>query len=216
MTSRERVLAAVNGGEVDRKPVIAWPKSNRDADMQVHPAGDIREGGEPRDAVLALVPNLFRRFELMGEDPVAFLKNTDKEIVGIVDEAEDLSRREARRAIDSGAVGVFYEIHGATASQCTPMEYGGLFLEKDRAFLESISDAPCNVVYIDGREPYLDFVSDLPAKAFGWDVVGSGISVSDVRNIREGALMADDPEADISMTSIGSTTEFLEGCLTNV
>jgi hypothetical protein len=210
MTSRERLLAVATGKAVDRKPTIAWPSSDAQADIQVYPANAVVHGDAP---ALALVPNLYRRFQLMGKDPVALLKDTDGKSAGIVDAAEADARREAQGALEQGAIGVFYEVHGANAGQCTPMEYGGLFLEKDRAFLESVADAPCNFVYIDGKEPYLDFVSDLPAQVFAWDATGSTIPVSEVRKLRQGALAADDAEADIPLQVEGSITDTLEGLL---
>lgn len=198
MTDRERLMTLVAGGKVDGKPTIAWPSS------------------EISGAEFVPITNLYRHFQLMGEDPVALLKDTDSSASQIVEEAEGVRYREARGAIDGGAIGVFYEIHGADASRCTPMEYGGLFLERDRAFLESVADAPCNFVYINGKEPYLDFVSDLPAQIFGWDAVGSGIVVAEVRKLRTGLLATNDPQADIILDGGESITDRLEGKLAHV
>lgn len=213
MTGKERLVALATGKTVDRKPTIDWPGRNRDADVGVYPAGVLAEGMDRNSpwGALAFVPNLYRQFELVDEQPVTMIKNDA--MSEIVEGFAAHHMREARAAIDNGALGVFYEIHGADASQCTPMEYGGLFLERDRAFLECVSDAPCNFIYINGKEPYLDFVSDLPAAIFAWDAKGTGISVSDVRKMRKGLLAADDPDADIQISANGSITEFLEGML---
>lgn len=210
MTSKEKLLAAL-GGAADAKPTFAWPESNQNADVQVCSADEVSQGPSDESAVLAFVPNLYRRFQLMGKDPVAILKDTTA--IGMVEEAEAKSLRDARGAIEGGAMGVFYEIHGADASQCTPMEYGGLFLEKDRAFLEAIADAPCNVIYINGKQPYLDFVSDLPAKVFAWDIKGSGIPVSEVRKMRDGLLAADASDADLELKASDNFTDILQGVL---
>ncbi len=215
MTGKERFLAMAKGRTVDQKPLIDWPRSDPGADGRVYPAGVIAESydrNSPR-AGFAFIPNLYRQIEMLGELPVATMKNGVMQEV--VEEASALHLREARAAIKNGAVGVFYEIHGADASKCTPMEYGGLFLERDRAFLESVSDAPCNFIYINGKEPYLDFVSDLPATIFAWDAKGSGIPVAEVRKMRKGLLAADDPDADIQISANGSITDFLEGVLTH-
>lgn len=211
MTSKERITALVAGQPVDPKPTIAWPNDNKDADVRVYPAGQFPV--DPSVVGLAIVPNLFRRFQLLGEDPIALMKDNADPTAEAINEAEVLSRMEAQNALSNGAIGVLYELHGADTSQCTPMEYGGLFLEKDRAFLESIASAPCNMIYVNGKEPYLDFVSDLPAKVFGWDAKGSGKSVAEVRKIRSGLLAADDTDADILVSSTGSITESLEGAL---
>jgi hypothetical protein len=103
----------------------------------------------------------------------------------------------ARAALSKGVLGVFYEIGGADATQCTPMQYGGLYLERDREFLEALKGTGAHIVYVGGAEPYLDFVSDLPADAFAWDAVASGIAVSDVRPMRAGPLAAESDAADL-------------------
>jgi len=213
MTGKERFLAWAAGKPVDQKPTLDWPRANSQADGKIFPAGVVAEGLDPNcpTATFALIPNLYREFQGAGTEPIALLKDATAE--KLVDERVATNQRIARQAIDNGAIGVFYEIHGADASQCTPMEYGGLFLERDRAFLDSISDAPCNFIYINGKEPYLDFVSDLPATVFAWDAKGSGIPVSEVRKMRSGLLAADDPDADIQISADGSITEFLEGVL---
>ncbi|MES1227729.1 MAG: hypothetical protein ABUL72_03605, partial [Armatimonadota bacterium] len=163
---------------------------------------------------LAFIPNVYRELELMGEDPLETVKSA--EFDDVVQGIESEHSRQARAAITNGALGVFYEVHGADASQCTPMEYGGLFLERDRAFLESVADAPCNFIYINGKEPYLDFVSDLPGAFFAWDLKGSGIPISEVRIMRNGLLAADDPDADLQIGNGESITDTLKGVLANV
>ena len=210
MTARERILALVQGKEVDRKPTLAWPKKDDTADVAICPAGQFATNVETG---LGFVPNVYQRLYQLGEDPIAIAKDASDPTAGAVEETDALNRMEARNAISNGALGVFYEIHGATAAQCTPMEYGGLFLERDREFLESISDAQCNVIYINGKEPYLDFVCDLPAHVFAWDAKGSGISVAAVRKMRSGLLAAADPDADIILNADGSITDALEGLL---
>ena len=210
-------MATVEGKATDRALTISWPASDNGADVQVYPAGAMAEraGGQTPGTALAFVPNLYRQFELMGADPIEILKGTDEKSAALVEEAEALSLRSVRGALDNGAVGVFYELHGANAGQCTPMEYGGLFLERDRAFLEAVADAPCNFLYVNGKEPYLDFVSDLPARVFAWDAAASGISVQEVKTMRSGCLMADADAADIRLNA-GSTTDLLEGLLAHV
>jgi hypothetical protein len=217
MTAKERIFAAVARRHIDRTPTISWPKQDTNADVQVYPATAIAKRPQRFDVpALAQMPNLFRHFELLGEDPVAIMKATDQRTCERVELAESENRSAARLAIENGALGLLYEVHGADASRCTPMEYGGLFLERDRALLESVSDAPCNFVYINGKEPYLDFVADLPAQGFAWDLKGSGISVEEVRKIRKGTLVAADPSADIPLAEDGSITEGLEVVTSNV
>ena len=77
----------------------------------------------------------------------------------------DVARSDIETAILAGAHGIFYILRGADPSHSTPMEYGGLYLQKDRQLLDEVADAPCNVLYVDsGQEAYLDFLADLPVK----------------------------------------------------
>ena len=74
----------------------------------------------------------------------------------------------------------------------TPMQYGGFYLEHDRALLAEIEDARLNVLSVEGGpEPYLDFVADLPSHVLAWDVPATGIVAAAVRPMRRGALAAD-------------------------
>jgi hypothetical protein len=116
-----------------------------------------------------------------------------------------------RELIDrAGSKGIVYLLFGATPDHMSPMMYGGHFLELDRQIL---SGAKCNrlVFVVGGPGVYLDFVSDLPAEAFGWDVKASGISVSEMRAMRTGALAAADPDADLRLiTDVPDLTDYLE------
>lgn len=203
MSPAERFVAAAQGREVDRKPVLAWPVGSQDADIDVRPAQGFEDDGKP---ALAHLTNLYG---LVRPDCAA----SPSEVGDLLDQAVQKCVQLARGALQVGAIGVLYEIRGATPSECTPMEYGGLYLERDRELLEALKDSGANVLYVGGREPYLDFVSDLPAHVFAWDVALSEISVGEVRAMRPGALAADDPDADILLTG-GRTSASSEDCLT--
>jgi hypothetical protein len=116
---------------------------------------------------------------------------------GLVDEVRHL----ATSALAKGADGVLYRLHGARAYHCSPMQYGGQYLEGDREILGDLGGAAFNLIFAVGAEDlYLEFISDLPAQAFGWDVQGSGKSVASVRALRPGLLAAADAEADIFLS----------------
>lgn len=180
MSPRERLQAAIDGRQVGGKLTVGW---SSDCDVQI---------GAPDG--LAYIPNLYLKLGPLSGDPASVAER--------LDEAQQESLRVATDALYQGAAGVFYEIGGANAGQCTPMQYGGLYLERDREFLQAIDGA--TVAYVSGSEPYLDFVSDLPASAFGWDLLASGIAVDEVRRIRPRALAAEDAEADIVLKGVAS------------
>ena len=191
MTSRERLLSAVRGGTVDKKPKICWPISGTDSDVQL-------TAGQEQKVHLVEVANPFGIAMMRSLDLNALLKIDPKAGNDVLTELCEESTRSIDTAFASGADGVIYTLYGARARHCTPMQYGGFYLEKDREILSRISEAFFNMVFVVGDEDvYLDFVSDLPAHALAWDITSSRISVEDVRLMRSGALACDDPAADI-------------------
>jgi hypothetical protein len=110
------------------------------------------------------------------------------------------TKAEIKRAFDGGADGVLYLLYGARGLHTTPMEYGGHYLERDRELLSEVSDAKFNMIFVVGEDDaYLDFVSDLPAHAFGWDSAATGTSVEQLRAMRAGALATNSFDADIEL-----------------
>jgi len=203
VTSRERLFAAAELEPVDRKPTLYWPgEPSGEGDALIVPSwmmddlsGLVVAEGIP---VLAEVINPFGKSRIRGIDlNDAFRLDPDigqVQLDEFIEETED----EMRQALQAGADGIFYRVHGARAVFCTPMEYGGRYLESDRQILNSVSDARFNLVFIvGGNDVYLDFVSDLPAHVFGWDAESSGITCEAVRFMRNGALAAATEDADI-------------------
>ena len=198
MTGRERIVAAARGGEVDRRPVAcATGVSENGADCVVVGVSDVTNAlrESPDRAVLAKVVSPLGRdltlVKLLASDPSAGAER----LALLADQA----RQEMRSALEAGADGIYYALDGAYPAATTPMEYGGHFLELDRQLLEEVRDARFNLLFVCGeREPYIDFVSDLPAHALAWDS-RSGVSVGSVRSARSGALAYDSDEADIRL-----------------
>lgn len=208
MTSRERLMAAARGESVDRKPVIVCDGS-AEADAVVL-RGEVN--AEPGQLVLMEVLNPYGRAsafglelnELLGQDPEAGAAELDKL-------CEDV-RTEIEEAMNAGADGICYRLVGAEPNHTTPMQYGGFYLERDRELLDDASHAKFNLLWIDaGVEAYLDFVSDLRADAFAWDIDRTDVSVVQMREMRKGALAAEDPTADILFaTSFGALEPWIE------
>lgn len=217
MTCRERLLAASRGGEVDRKPVISWPYWAQESDARHFNHETIPDTIEesPEELTLVEVTNPFglalqRHIDLNKE-----LKNDPKVGDRLLTELFDEAKRDIEMAFQLGADGIIYRVYGARARHCTPMQYGGHYLERDRELLSEVSDALFNMIFVVGEEDvYLDFVSDLPAHAFGWDYDESKISASQVRAMRQGALVSTDPESDILLEpGTANLSRVLESCV---
>lgn len=198
MTGKERLVAAARGGEVDRKPVILWPGESvrSDARILIHPEAEAI-ADEERIVLVDVISPFGRAVkagfglnDLLTEDPEAGNAH--------LDEFVQQTRDEIEAANEAGFDGIFYRLIGAEPELSTPMQYGGYYLERDRELLEDVADARLNILYVDGgEEVYMDFVSDLPAHVFAWDIDRTGISVAAMRAMRRGALAAEDPTADI-------------------
>lgn len=202
MRGRERLQAVCEGASPGFQPVLAEYGLNSELPdgLIVTRAEDLAaaRSRHPDAAVFLAVPNAFAR---AGNEIVELLRlseqdpgQADERLSGFAEQT--LSQIEAAKRL--GADGVFYVLSGADPARSTPMQYGGLFLELDREALAKACEMGMSFLYLDAAKgAYLDFVADLPASAFGWDRAGTGIEVAAVREIRPGALFADDPEADI-------------------
>lgn len=199
MTGRERLTAASRGGAVDRKPVLVWGRDSQ-ADGMI--------ASSPREAVqfLAESPESLVLVEVLSPlghelaEPrslLDLLHDDPSQGEALLSDRAAQTRTSIQEALEAGADGVAYRLAGAMPSVTTPMQYGGHFLEVDREILSDLAEARFVLLYVEGQEePYLDFVIDLPAHAFGWDYA-SGIPPAAIRSAREGALAGAHPEADI-------------------
>jgi hypothetical protein len=129
------------------------------------------------------------------------------------------AREAIERARSNDVDGILYRLHGATAKHCSPMQYGGYYLERDRDLLQSASSLPANCLFVVGaEETYLDFVSDLPAQVICWDEPATGFSLEQMREMRPGPTCTVNPHSEILLTPETSgrpLIELLEGALTH-
>lgn len=193
MTSRERLIAATQGGAVDRKPLICWPVQCNESDAVV---GQVN----PSQISLAKVVNPFGQalkanipiWDALAEDP----ERGEKILTSLIAK----TRSEITSALDHGADGVLYLLYGARGLHTTPMEYGGHYLERDREILTDFQGNTFNMIYVVGEDDaYLDFVSDLPAHGFAWDSKATQTTVEQMRQMRPNGLATNSPDADIEM-----------------
>jgi hypothetical protein len=205
MTGRERLLAAARGGEVDQQPKIGW---DGDVDGLIVPATKVKDYVGQDFAVLAEVLNPFGQAQRAEDDLDDLLANNPEAGDARLDLWAQGVRIQMDDALAAGADGIFYRIRGAEPELCSPMHFGGHYLERDREILEGVRDALLNVIYVDaGEGAYIDFVSDLPAAIFAWSAERSSVPVEAVREMRTGALAADSPEADVTLIAMQTTAE---------
>lgn len=203
MTSRERVAAVASGGSVDRRPRLSWLDDSSDSDARV--VGSVEGIVRDEDEALVLldVANPFGLALKKGIDINRALRDDPSAGGQVLDSLVAEVRERILAGLECGADGIFYRLHGATPRHCSPMQYGGHFLERDRELLCEASDARLNVLFVaGGEEIYVDFISDLPAHVFAWDGDLSDLTAEAVRTSRRGVLASSDPAAEIAL-SIG-------------
>src|SRR4051812_35688080 len=108
------MMAAISAGEVDRKPVLAWPHPGSDSDALCFATDSSKEligtGGEKLALVEVVNPfglSVQRDISLnnlLGDTP----ELGDRILQGLVEEV----RRHIKGALDNGADGVVYRLHG--------------------------------------------------------------------------------------------------------
>lgn len=214
MTSRERLLCVAEGKSPDRQPAIGWPVATSDSDVVViADASKVAEVAGDSRAVLVEVCNPFGLALRAGVDLNVAQKSDPESGSAKLSEFVNATRQSIQAALDAGADGIFYKLFGANEKFCTPMQFGGYYLETERELLQGATGAALNVLFIVGdADTFIDFVSDLPAHVFAWDAASTGFSVSAVRELRHGALCTNASDADVLLqTGCGSRSisEFL-------
>lgn len=198
---RDRLRRAAVGKPTDRPPVVLHMGAfAKDADGFVFlPEGvDGALRAYPKQAVLSHVRSPFARALDEGMDLLGLLDENPSAGEAELERLEAEVRRDVARSIHAGADGIFYFLAGAHPGASTPMQYGGHFLEVDRSVLSAASGMRCNIVWVEApAEPFLDFVSDLPCHALGWDVGAAEASPKSVRELRGGPVACAHPDADI-------------------
>lgn len=201
MSGLANLRAAAKGTKLSSKPVIVWSASpGHKADGIIATLNTLEDAlrSHPGQAVLVEIVSPFGRATREGINLTEIL--TDQPEAGAHELAGWASRvgLDMQQALKEGASGIFYRLDGAYPAANTPMQYGGLFLETDRELLKQIPAEALTLLYVEGEsDPYLDFVSDLPADLFGWDAPRTGIEAAEVLNMREGALAAEDKGASV-------------------
>ncbi len=183
------MIAAARGGEVSERPILGWPQAFGEILVNAKPTSDDK-------TFLAEILSPFALAQSEGIDLNEVLRNDPAS--SLLEEYVGRVRANIEIALECGNDGIIYVLSGAEPKFCSPMQYGGHYLEHDRALLDEVRDARLNVLVIVGGEgTYIDFVSDLPAHVFAWDVAATQFTVEELRKLRSGALATSE-----------STTEF--------
>jgi uroporphyrinogen decarboxylase len=111
----------------------------------------------------------------------------------LLDALDAISRSEvnhARRAIASGASGIFLAIGSAGNGVLSQAEYAKFSEPFDRRILQAVGDAPLNILHLHGDKVYLEkFHTGWPATAINYSTHATGVPVAELRRHYSGVLM---------------------------
>lgn len=142
---------------------------------------------------------LFRSVQ-KGLDLGSLAESNPSEADDVLSQLVQSAISEVDHAVEHGCLGILYNLFGASPEHSTPMQYGGLFLERDREILNYAESRVCTLIHVaPNPESYLDFVSDLPGDLFAWDDEITGVSAESMRKFRSGALATFGPGGDIRL-----------------
>ncbi len=128
---------------------------------------------------------------LSSAEEVARLRQEKPQV--LLDALEIIGRSEAnhaKRAIASGASGVFLAIANAQPEFMSEGDYAKFSEPFDRMVLNAVKGAPLNTLHLHGDHVYLDhFVRGWPVAAINYSVHGTGVPIDAMRKKYSGVLM---------------------------
>ena len=152
----------------------------------------IREGVGDQSYFIETIFNPWNVAEkLSTSDEVLRMKNEEPQL--LLDTLEKIARSEAshaKKAVETGAAGVFLAIANAQDGVLSEKEYEEFSEPFDRMVLEAVSDAPLNTLHLHGERVFLEhFLSGWPTSVIQYSIHGTGIPFSRTRQAYEGILM---------------------------
>lgn len=194
MTGRETLVAASRGQVMEDHASLTFDSSiQADGYLVTDTVGQMSR--TPDCAVLGIVQSLSARV-LQSLEAMNLIDGDPLDLEFKLDQITQEIRAEAEAHL-AQADGIVYFISGANPNSFSPMQYGGLFLERDRAILNEFSQARLNLVYVDDQlEPYLDFVSDLPGHLFAFRSEACS-DLKEIKQMRGGPIACNSEDADV-------------------
>jgi uroporphyrinogen decarboxylase len=130
--------------------------------------------------------------KLTSKDEVQRLRRDEpQKLLDMLERIGKSQANHARRAVQTGASGVFLAIANAQHGVLTPDEYRKFSEPFDRMVLDAVSSAPLNILHLHGDKVYLNgFTSHRwPAAAVNYSAHGTGVSIADFRTRFSGVIM---------------------------
>ncbi|MBS1718690.1 MAG: hypothetical protein JSS72_13260 [Armatimonadetes bacterium] len=141
-------------------------------------------GSQPQPNTLKPVLSPFARSLRAGSDLNSKLKSAPEEGHQELAKLADETRKDIA-GLD-GFDGFCYLLIGAEPEYCSPMQYGGYYLELDRELLTAAEPGKLSMLLaVGGEEVFIDALSDLPATIFA----SPGVPDETVAATRKGVVL---------------------------
>lgn len=114
----------------------------------------------------------------------------------------------AKKAVATGASGVFLAIANAQSGLLTEAEYGKFSEPFDRMVLDAVKDSPVNVLHLHGDKVYLDrFLRGWPGAVVHYSQHGTGKGLGEISKRYGGVLMGGVDERNFRTLTSSQITE---------
>ncbi len=188
------------------RPILAWPSGCCGASVSVFLPTNVPSTNDL--PVLAEVLGPYGQALSKGIDLNSVIADSPEIGEAMLSECIEASLSDISVAKSNGAHGILYAVCGATEEHCSPMQYGGLYLERDREVLLEATKWAFVFLFVVGSEnTYMDIVSDLPCDVMGWSIEATGHSLSEMKIMSKGATCTSDPNSEWAWNPKMSETE---------
>lgn len=124
------------------------------------------------------------------EDVVRLMREQPQRLLDALSSIARSEANHARKAVETGASGIFLAIANAQHGILTPAEYAKFSEPFDRIVLDAVRNAPMNILHLHGDKLYVEpFLKRWPATVIQYSTHGTGIPIADLRKRYAGVLM---------------------------
>lgn len=177
------------------KPAGRWWEARPVAspfEPQLKALATVRDGLNGRKHFVETVFNPWNVAEKLSskEDVLKTMREQPQRLLDALAAIARSEANHAKKAIETGASGVFLAIANAQHGILTPAEYAKFSEPFDRMVLDAVPSAPLNILHLHGDKLYLEpFLKPWPATVIHYSAHGTGTSIAALRKRFAGVLM---------------------------
>ncbi|MCL4402646.1 MAG: hypothetical protein M1436_08300, partial [Acidobacteria bacterium] len=124
-------------------------------------------------------------------DVMALKEQNPQRLLAALEAVAESQARHAKKALATGAAGIFLAIANAQDGFMPREEYVKFSQPFDRMILDAVAGAALNTLHLHGDKVYLDlFYQGWPAAVMNYSSFGTGVGIAEVRSKYSGVIMA--------------------------